>query len=502
MITKATPKVFSLVDDRADFVVPDPANLPPTPGFLAGQSLHAWYFARYAGRMAQFNHGTGKWLLWGEHTWYPDTDDSIKRLWNAVLTKRYLRASHLADASEGERLRKEIHGAAMSGAALRASLDLAAADSLITSTNDEWDADLNLLGCTNGVVDLRTGKLRDGRPEDMISRSTGVAYDARATAPRWRRFLREVFAGDAELIAWYQLLIGASLTGRPLEMLPIHVGSGSNGKSVARDVLRKITGDYFAVVPIETLMNSRRSAGGATPDLLKLQGARLAFMTESKQRDVLDTSALKILASIDEISGRQLYQEQTTWKPTHTLHLATNHLPAVNETDEGTWRRIAPVPWAVTFKGKDADKDLETTLAGELPAILVWAVAGAVRFLKDLEILPLPKAVEARKTEYRDREDKLKDFIADCLIVGEGSVMAKDLAARYVTWCDANNVPRTSERLSPKQLGESIRERDIATPFRSDHGKTRGYRGISLNVNWPRVTRKRAFAETPHEESI
>lgn len=103
----------------------------------------------------------------------------------------------------------------------------------LATAPDAWDPDPWLLGCANGVVELRTGILREGWPEEMISRSTGIAYDSDAACRRWMQFLGEVFAGDEELVSWYGLLIGTSLVGVVQEMIAIHHGLG-NKRQVGR----------------------------------------------------------------------------------------------------------------------------------------------------------------------------------------------------------------------------------------------------------------------------
>ncbi|MEU9654511.1 hypothetical protein AB0E00_37235 [Streptomyces sp. NPDC048110] len=96
-----------------------------------------------------------------------------------------------------------------------------------------WDANPDLLACRNGVVDLRTGAVSEGRPGDMITRAVGIDYDPDATCPRWLCFLAEVFPGDPELPAYVQRLIGYGITGHTREQVfAVLYGEGSNGKLV------------------------------------------------------------------------------------------------------------------------------------------------------------------------------------------------------------------------------------------------------------------------------
>jgi len=78
---------------------------------------------------------------------------------------------------------------------------------------DSFDADPWSLGVENGIVDLQTGKLRDGRRNDHVTKSMGCAFDADAECPFWQQFLIRVFSGDDELIDLVWRAVGYSLTG-------------------------------------------------------------------------------------------------------------------------------------------------------------------------------------------------------------------------------------------------------------------------------------------------
>ena len=97
-----------------------------------------------------------------------------------------------------------------------------------------------LLGCKNGVIDLKNGTFRPGEPSDMISISTGVEFDPGARAPRWEQFLDEVFQGKTDIIDYVHRGIGYSLTGLTVEQVFfLLVGVGENGKTVFLTVFRR-----------------------------------------------------------------------------------------------------------------------------------------------------------------------------------------------------------------------------------------------------------------------
>jgi putative DNA primase/helicase len=58
------------------------------------------------------------------------------------------------------------------------------AKGLLTVEPDEFDCDQFLLNVANGVLDLRTGRLREPRREDMLRLSSPVLFDPDAKCPR------------------------------------------------------------------------------------------------------------------------------------------------------------------------------------------------------------------------------------------------------------------------------------------------------------------------------
>lgn len=451
-----------------------PTEPSEAPGHLVKQSRAAWRFAQMAGDRVRYDHGRRRWLIWSGHRWQPDQDGAIERLWLSILADRY-RLALAAEDRERIRLVAEVQAAGAMNSAVTAGLELAASMEPIATRGDAWDPDPYLLGCENGVVDLRTGVLRPGRPEDMISRSTLIDFDPQATCPRWNRFLDEVFAGDAELVIWFCMMIGSSLVGTSKELLVVHHGRGNNGKSVHIRVLRRAFGEYAVAISVETLVNAKREAGAATPDLMVLRGARVAFATEPDKAARLRGGTLKRLVSIDQMTGRGLYGSPASWEPTHSLHLATNHLPTADDATDGFWRRIALVPWAVRFakpgeEGIPEDPNLAETLAGEAPGILAWAVRGAAAYAAGRSLWPFPAAVQAKTAAYRADEDKLGAFVLARVVYEKGAEVALGtLFGAYAEWCNEEDVPLL-ERFKSRAFGTYFEEHGRVDRFKNSAG--------------------------------
>lgn len=193
------------------------------------------------------------------------------------------------------------------------------------------------------------------------------------------------------------------------------------------------------------------------------------------------------------MTGRELQGRQQEWIPTHTVHLATNHLPEMDDPSEGFWRRIALVPWTVHFtkpgepgQGPREDPRLAGRLAGEASGILGWVVRGAVAFALS-SLHPFPAAVARETAAYRAEEDPLAGFIERWLHPpGDDRITTvTQLHIAYLGWADEVQLAKP-ERLSDRRFGRLFAERYQQLPWPVERTKASGktaYRGIRVGLD-------------------
>ncbi len=132
-----------------------------------------------------------------------------------------------------------------SAKAIKDMLYLSRSDPRITVRLADFDADPWILNCENGVINLRTGELRDHDAGLLCSRLVPVVYEPDAQADRWRAFLDRITDYDNNLKYFLQLAVGYSLTGSTREQcLLFCYGTGANGKTVLLETLQHLFGDY------------------------------------------------------------------------------------------------------------------------------------------------------------------------------------------------------------------------------------------------------------------
>lgn len=375
---------------------------------------------------------------------------------------------------------------------------------------DTWDSQPHLLGCANGVIDLRDGSLREAKPTDYIRKIAPTHYDPDATAPRWEQFFQEIFQRWAytkpnpsreevqetvEIQDFVYKLLGYSLLGEQQEHIyPILWGAeGRNGKDTLLETLSFVLGPSIASsVAKDVVVQSRgMSKGQAAPELYDLWGKRLVWVSETNETDKLNAAQLKLLSGGGAISCRPLYGNQVTFQQTHLLMLITNHKPLAPSDDQALWERIALIEFRNRFvdepdpnkpNERPADKTLKETLRQEASGILTWLVKGCKAWRRSG--LTKPNAIKMATNNYRNELDGVEEFFTECVetvtpsTFGDYSIKASDLYKAYTTYCESTDLRRPC---SPKKMTMLLQRKNIERQRKSDGWHWFGIR-LKMNV--------------------
>ena len=304
------------------------------------------------------------WLAYTRGKWVRNADGHAMQAAQACVKAMLHEAAACADKTRMLALMDHARRS-LSEPRLHSMLKLARYEPRITATLHAFDADPMLLNALNGTLDLRTGALRPHNPADLLTKQAHVEYDPTAQAPRWLRFIDEVFEHDTDLMAYVQRALGYALTGSVQEHAFFTCyGSGANGKSTLLGTVMRILGDYAKPLKADALLSSPYANGSsADPEIAALVGAR--FVTAPEPRGgALDTSRVKELTGGDPMQVRELHKMPFTLVPQFKIWMSTNERPQVPETTRGIWRRIHLIPFAVSFEGRK-EEGLSHTLAAE-----------------------------------------------------------------------------------------------------------------------------------------
>lgn len=443
-----------------------------------------------------YDAASGRWYKWNDHWWEQDfVNEALESLSQVagIYGAESLRQGKLSlnAATEDE---SKIHRKIMKDLMIRAQtlrtisrkenvLKLARAGaSSLAIRGDAWDREPWLFGVANGVIDLRTGKLRPGKPDDYIKVFSPVEYKGfNEKAPAWDHFLKGIFDGNGEIISFMGRLLGYCMTGHTTEHIaPILSGSGRNGKTTLIETVAGVFGKYAGQVESEMLLSHKfgKQSGGPSADIMALQGRRFVYCSETEEGRRFNVAKLKWLSGGDTLVGRVPHgKEMVTFKGTHKIFLSTNHRPHADAEDFAFWKRVVLIPFNIAFvkdpqkkHERQADTWLPEKLEKEGPGILAWLVRGCLEWQRDG--LKIPQVVQMATDKYRDEENIIKQFAQErCILGPEKRTQAKTLFDAFRTWCDENG-----HSINQKQFSREIRKRFAV----DDTGRYTFYEGIGL----------------------
>jgi putative DNA primase/helicase len=455
-------------------------KLRETHKFMRTDAGNAELFASQNADELRYDHVRRCWFRWNGHIWMRDKDLYIMRRAKGVARCRMENALGLPESDDRA---KEIKWALSSEGTyrLKALLEQAKATEPLTDSGEDWDSDPYLLAVKNGVIDLRKGTLRAGRPEDRITLQSQVPFDPSATCPRWEQFLHEILGGDEEVIRFVQRALGYCLTGATTEQcLFLCYGDGSNGKSTFLNVIAYILGlgEYAHNLPFSAFEIKSRSA--IPNDVAALVGKRFVTAVETGEAQRLNEARVKALTGSDPVTARFLFADYFTFQPVAKFWLAFNHKPVVEDDSYGFWRRIRLIPFTQIFEESRKDKQLEAKLREEAPGILAWMVRGCLEWQE--KGLGLPRAVEEATLEYRSESDLLNEFIEECCVLAsELCVSSASLWDEYEKWARGQG----QSSLQRRAFAGRVQRLNGVKLGRLGAAGTRGWRGIGLKKDIP-----------------
>jgi len=356
---------------------------------------------------------------------------------------------------------------------LLSMIEMAASEpSLAIGSMVEFDADPNLLGVRNGVIDLRSNKLLPAVPEQRITKQCNVEFDEGAPCPQWERFMLQCFLGDADMVDYMQRAMGYTLSGYVgEEVMHFWYGNGRNGKSVAINVLSRILGDYVHVASTELITSN----DGKSKETMfaALRGARLVMLNETKAGQRLDDSVVKLLVGREPIAARELYGRQFSFLPTAKLYIRGNHKPIVQDTSAGMWRRMRLVPFTNNVPEHAVDPNLEEKLWTERAGILNWMLRGYAEYQS--RGLKPPQAIVQAGNSYRHDSDLLNEWLEDNTDQSDPSTCTPVglVYMDYTQWAKAQGI----KPMSKKSLTQRLQDHGVSA---GRTGSSRFYTGLKL----------------------
>lgn len=416
------------------------------------------------------------WYQWDDQSgWQMEREECIIRLAEGVARGIREHSMEEEDAKERQKI-LNFADKSENRSALNNLVELCKGSNEIIRSGSDFNANPTDLACANGIIDLRTGELREYQRDDLVNRNTGVMYDPNADMTWWENFIHESVGKDDELIDYLQKAAGYTATGLiSQECFFVVTGPPASGKSTFIEGLMSALGSYAISTQADTLMY-RRGAEVPANELARFEAERLVSVSETRIGDTFNETLIKQLTGGDRISARRLYHEGYTFTPQLKLWIGSNH--DAFSSDSAMVRRIKRIPFPHSVPADRRDPELKHRVRSVegAQAILRWVVEGAVKFLKE-EKLNEPFSIAAAAEAYASDSDVLGAFLQDRTETSPNEVVdLSDLYKEWVNWCKENQ----EWAMKRRAFRQEIRHRGYTESI-GDQGKV-SIKGLRLKV--------------------
>ncbi len=460
------------------------------------------------------------WAVWSEHYWKIDTKDwaaaraavglKVAPLYNKrakEVRDDSLKAIGKGDTDHGaflkDKAKKHASRAfALKGKRCKSALEwVYAIDPEYVVPNADLDTNPYLWGFKNGVVDIRTGKLRPGHPDDKITKISPYDWPGiDAKAPELEELLDSSLApppGYTEnvadykkrMIAYAHRYIGHAICGKTREraFMILYGEHGSNGKGTLMETLLRCLGPLGLSIDPDIFLETKaaKNPDAPTSTIMSMKGKRILVTSETNEGQKWSVSLVKKYCGNDTLTGRSPHdKDSTSFIPSHSSFFQTNTFPYAPANDQAFWIRLHVIAFYWSFVSnptqpyeKKVDPDLGDKLKKEDPAICAWMVRGYHAYVKAGGLNP-PVECETVKNKYKFSNDLIAQWFEDRChpkkdIEATAKETFKEIYASFEAWYHLDIGPKAPTK---KWFSKNME----AKGYKRSTGGTRYFYGIVL----------------------
>lgn len=436
-----------------------------------------------------------KWLVWNGKYWQFDVTGSVKTLVESMTedmrreTQEKFTQSPVGDSSAKETYDAEMKNVKYLRSKRGKENCLSEAQHLMPCVKDDLDRDEWLICAQDGVYNLKTGEKMPHRRSYLMTQTTAYPVDMEHEPVKFIAFLKQILVGHEENYDYIHRLFGYAMTGSTREdQIYMLFGNGNDGKSLLLDIIGTVMGDYATTAKTDLIcVNKYATSKQTETQLAVLWKKRFVTLEELDKDDRLSEKTVKTLASsAGKIVARHLYEEEFNYRFIGKLIIATNYKPEIRGTDKGIWRRIVTIPFGLSLKEDQVDKDLKSKLMTEAPQILGWLVKGAVEYLK--EGLKKTESIKRTTEEYKVDMDTISQWVQErCETNDDAYSKSSDLFEDFAEWRKTNHLYDMSMTAFGREMSKKFKKSIV------DHVVV--YYGLKIRNTVPDMTKARFVRE-------
>lgn len=332
------------------------------------------------------------------------------------------------------------------------------------------DDKLRLNGEPPPVINCRNGELwigEDGSLElrahdyrSYLRHCINADYAPDASCPRYDRAVATIFSkADApkDVVRHWHELAGYMLQPRrPISLILILQGGGSNGKTALMQLFGQLMGSELISRQAIGSLDSSRFA------FTSLVGKLLLIDDDVKAGARLPDGELKKISEAKSITAERKFGPTFNFVCLTVPVLLCNNVMSLADVSVGMRRRLMVVPFEHTFTSKDRDPDLFKQIEmTEMSGVLNRCIKGLQRVIGRRYVFKEPKAVAAATRQWVCHANPLPAFIEECCVRDAGSSeLALTLYREYNNWAEGAGITLRQQQQS---FYRNVEHLDFAT---------------------------------------
>lgn len=337
------------------------------------------------------------------------------------------------------------------------AVSIVARSDFLNQNENLFDNDPFLINCKNGVFDLKKETLYPHSSKYYLTKYIPINYLTDAHDDYCEAIIDSIHPDEKDYV---QLIAGQSLTGyQPSYQAAYFLhGRGSNGKSTFVDLMLKTSGSYGKLQPPNIFSPDKNNDTYALADF---EGLRTAIIEELPDSKHLNAGSLKRLVGTRKINARAIYSKNREFDNESTIFITCNRLPMINETDDGTWRRLLVFTFPYSYKKSKLELKNEWDRLGNpqviyaaqnkrttAEAFLKWRIDGAIKWINNPKIeYIIPLHIENTINEWNENNDLFLAWFNETITVKANYfITINDLLNSFNEWLTKRNNSAVSAR--------------------------------------------------------
>lgn len=347
---------------------------------------------------------------------------------------------------------------------------------------EEFPPTLDKIHVANGTL-LLNGTFKEDKT-DIVRNRLPIAYNTSAPKPvLWLHFLEGLLF--LEDIPTLQEFIGYCLipSNKGQRMMVIK-GNGGEGKSQIGSVLAAIFGSNMKDGSIGKISENRFARADLEHILLC---ADADMRTEALRQTNYVKSLVTAQGKMDlEKKGKQSYQG---WMFARLPAFSNGDLQSLYDRSDGFYRRQLVLTTKGKPQGRQDDPDLAEKMKSEVEGILLWAIEGLQRLVRNNFKFTESERVKANREAVKRDSNSIFDFMESedyVRLKADAFTSSKELYAVYCLWCDENLISPLKSRTFSDETMKCMEKYHLehTNKFKNAEGRRAwGFLGIKLLVH-------------------